>query len=379
MGTIYIDSDGFFWPSDISNEYMHDQRKGISFEKNNQPVSVLFEQYYLGFRSSMLICEDELNKEDGMKLLKEWRESCVKMAIDYTNKHLSSEESLPVDFLWIMKMSIVNLLKYEYPDAEKIPLVLTMKPLTSAYAKNRNTIVFPALVRSLLNHCNLVLLNQAYYVLDNKENKIDRRYLSRFILPYLIFCHDDISVMHLPIIGGYSDDVITTAFNFTNLQVMFILAHEYAHILLNHFDTDNESKTNEMKENQADAFALKVVLQLVENEDTSAKTNVFTAIRWLFKFQLLEETIGRLVRGDVLNGSISQYEERRSSFQKELIFNYKLTKTSLVDAIGFAAIVELQGVLSEYGVKLTNTIIQAFHDSKNKGEIEPWWEMITQK
>lgn len=80
-----------------------------------------------------------------------------------------------------------------------------------------------------------------------------------------------------------------------------------------------------------------------------------------------------------MNGSISQYEERRSSFQKELIFNYKLTKTSLVDAIGFAAIVELQGVLSEYGVKLTNTIIQAFHDSKNKGEIEPWWEMITQK
>ena len=57
-GKVFIDSDSFFWPSNISDEYMREQRKGISFEKDEQHQLELFEQYYLGFRSSLFICED---------------------------------------------------------------------------------------------------------------------------------------------------------------------------------------------------------------------------------------------------------------------------------------------------------------------------------
>lgn len=379
-GNIYIDSDSFFWPSDISDEYMHEQREGISFEKEEQPLEVLFEQYYLGFRSSMYICEEELDEEKGMKILKEWREACVLMARDYTIKHLNSDASLPVDFMWITKMAIINEIKREFPDAEKISLKLTMKPMISARVKNKETIIFPALIRTVLNHCNLVLINHAFNTIDNKLEVIDRRYLSRFILPYLLFCHDDFSVRNLPMIGGYSNQAITTALSYTNLQVMYIFAHEYAHVLLKHFDDDIiSSKTQEEIENEADAFALKVLLKHIDKEDTYTKDDIFTAIRWLFKYQFLEESIGILIRRDSLDAFLSNYEKRRSCFQSELIKSCNITGTSLLDIVGFVSIVELQGVLHEYGINLINTIIRAFNNSKNKGEIEPWWEMIAQK
>ena len=379
-GKVFIDSDSFFWPSNISDEYMREQRKGISFEKDEQHPLELFEQYYLGFRSSLFICEDELEVENGYKMLKDWREACISMARDYTVKHLDSDISLPVDFMWIIKMAIIKVVEDEYPDAEKIPLKLTMKPMISARVKDKNTIIFPALIRSVLNQCNLVLINHAFETIDKKSEVIDRRYLSRFVLPYLLFCHDDFSVRNLPIIGGYSEQAITTTLSYTNIQVMYIFAHEYAHILLKHFDDDFlSSKSYETKENEADAFALNIVLKYIDIDDRYTKDDVFTAIRWLFKYQLLEEGIGTLTRGEDLNDFRSGYEKRRSLFQSELIKKCNITGTSLLDMVGFVSIVELQNVLYEYGTNLINTMIKAFENSKHKGEVEPWWEMIVQK
>ena len=302
------------------------------------------------------------------------------MARDYTVKHLDSDISLPVDFMWIIKMAIIKVIKDEYPDTEKIPLKLTMKPMISARVKDKNTIIFPALIRSVLNQCNLVLINHAFETIDKKSEVIDRRYLSRFVLPYLLFCHDDFSVRNLPIIGGYSEQAITTTLSYTNIQVMYIFAHEYAHILLKHFDDDFlSSKSYETKENEADAFALNIVLKYIDIDDRYTKDDVFTAIRWLFKYQLLEEGIGILARGEDLNDFRSGYEKRRSLFQSELIKKCNITGTSLLDMVGFVSIVELQNVLYEYGTNLINTMIKAFGNSKHKGEVEPWWEMIVQK
>ena len=86
-----------------------------------------------------------------------------------------------------------------------------------------------------------------------------------------------------------------------------------------------------------------------------------------------------LTRGEDLNDFRSGYEKRRSLFQSELIKKCNITGTSLLDMVGFVSIVELQDVLYEYGTNLINTMIKAFENSKHKGEVEPWWEMIVQK
>ena len=379
--SVYIDIDSFFWPSNISDEYMNEQRYGISFDEESQSFDLLFEQYYLGFRSSLIICEETVTSEEKeLKALKDWREICILSARDYTIKHLNGDFSLPVDFMWITKMKIINEIKNEYPEAEGIPLKLSMKPRISAYTKNKNTIVFPALLRTVLNHCNLVLINNAFQSIETDSKIIDRQFLSRFILPYLLFCHDDFSVRNLPIIGGYSKAAITMALSYTNLQVMYIFAHEYAHVLLKHFDFENVSqKSQEILENEADDFALKIILEYIKTDDNYTKNDVFTAIRWLFKYQLIEDSIGKIIVKNDLKDFLSAYEERRACFQTKIIKRCNITGTSLIDAVGFCSIVEVQSVLYEYGTELIDKIIHAFNDSEIKGDVEPWWEMITQK
>ncbi len=377
---VYFDSDGFFWPSDISNEYMKEQRKEISIEKDDQPFYSIIEQYYLGFRSSIFICEDSVeNKEEAMKVLKKWREACFVSAIEYTQKHMTSDVVLPIDFLWIHRMEIINAIKQDFPNADKIQIKLSLKPRISAQVKNSN-IIFPALIRSLLIHCNLVLINQSLTIANNELEHINRRQLSRFIIPYLLFCHDDFSVSNLPIISPCSSQAMMLAFIYTNIQVEFIFAHEYAHILLNHsekYTANNESL--DVLENEADSFALNLLIKGTKNEGSYSKEDVFTAIRWLFKYQFLEERIGMLVRGESLSDHFSAYEKRRSAFQSDLIKEYGLSSTSIIDMIGFLSIIEVQNVLNEYGDNLINTIIKAFNKSKQKGELETWWTMITQR
>ena len=113
--SVYIDSDSFFWPSSISGEYMVEHRNGVSFDEESQSLDLLFEQYYLGFRSSLIICEDTITSEEkAINALEDWREACILSAQDYTMKHLKGDFSLPVDFMWITKMKIINELKNEY-------------------------------------------------------------------------------------------------------------------------------------------------------------------------------------------------------------------------------------------------------------------------
>lgn len=375
---IIIDSDGFFGFSIIEGEYMKNQHKFIFFEKEEEELDDLFEQYYLGLRSAMFICEDTIKDEDQVEeALREYREVCIHSAIAYVKNHIELGTALPVDFMWSVREIIVNELKKEFPKVENIKLQLSMKPRLSARTFDQN-IIFPALTRTVLIHCNLVIINSIFDVINEDGHlvgKIDRKQIARFIFPYLLYCHDNFSVKNLPIIGARSKNAIQTAFQFTNLQLIFIFAHEYAHIILNHF---NDSKENFVKENEADSLALKVVLAYVEKDNSYSQYDVLTAIRWLFKYQLIEESMGALARGEAIEDFESNFEERRGKFQAELFANSELKGSTLFESIGFCMIVELQNILYEFGLELVNDMIEIFHKSEKTGGIKPWWEKITQ-
>lgn len=375
-----LDSDGFFWPHDIDSKYMKKQRKLISFENDEKQLLNVFEQYYLGFRSAMFVCEDTITDKDEVdKALLKYREGCIHSALAYMKNQIDSKPSLPVDFMWIAREAIVHTLKKKFPKVETIKLQLSMKPRLSARTVERNVIVFPALTRAVLIHCNLIIINSTSDVLSEDGQfleEIDRRQIARFIFPYLLYCHDEFSVRNLPIIGGRSQNAIQTAFLFTNLQLIFIFAHEYAHILLNHF---SDSRDNFLKENEADSFALSVVLDYVEKDNSYSLQDVLAAIRWLFKFQLLEESMGTLSQGKTIEYFESNFEKRRGQFQAELFDHTELKGSTLFESAGFCAIVELQDILYESGLELVNSMIEIFHKSEKTGGIEPWWKKITQK
>lgn len=359
---------------------MKKQRKLISFEDDEKQLYNAFEQYYLGFRSSMFVCEDTItNEKEAYEALLEYRKACVHSAMAYMKNQIDLKPSLPVDFMWIAREAIVNTLKKKFPKVETIKLQLSMKPRLSARTVDGNVIVFPALTRAVLLHCNLTIINSTSDVLGEDGQfleEIDRKQIARFIFPYLLYCHDEFSVRNLPIIGGRSQNDIQTAFHFTNLQLIFIFAHEYAHILLNHF---NDSRDNLLKENEADSFALAVILDYIKKDNSYSLHDVLAAIRWLFKFQLLEESIGTLSQGKTIDYFASNFEKRRSQFQTELFDNTELIGSTLFESAGFCAIVELQDILYESGLELVNNMIEIFHKSEETGGVEPWWEKITQK
>lgn len=376
---ICIDSDGFFWPSDIDPKYMSKQRRHIFIEREDFSPFELFEQYYLGFRSSMYICEDGLEHEDeAKKVLLEWRHGCISSAMNYMKSHISSKASLPVDYIWIVKEMIVQELKRDYPEIDKIKLKLSMKPKFSPKS-DRNSITIPALLRTILLHCNLVILNSAFKGLERNEEwdqKVELRQVARFVLPYLLFCHDNISVGNLPMIGAHSKEAINTALQFTNIQMVYIFSHEYAHILLQHFE---DSRPSIDKENEADSFALDVTLAYADKDETYSKRDVLAAIRWLYKYQLIEESIGTIVRGRDLDYFQSDFENRRSAFQSKIFTESNIEGSTVLESMGFLMIVELQSILYEIGPMLIDEMIDAFNKSKKTGGVEPWWEKINLK
>lgn len=396
---ILLDSDGFFWPSDISEEYMKKEREFISFEEMKDNHYDVFEQYYLGFRSSLFICEDTIrnqkDKKEADRVLTEFRNGCVGSALAYMKNHIDSGPPLPVDFLWNIRDFIVNFLKKKYANVEKIELKLTMQPKFSARTVNQNTIIIPALTRTILLQCNMALINSIYDFTEgfdeskmkdfsmktesNANSVLDYNFKqtvqnARHIFPYLLYCHDNVSVMNLPMRGARSQDVVEYVLQFTNIQLAFIIAHEYAHILLNHF---NDNRDRYVKENEADSFAIKVLLAFVEKY--YSKEDLLISIRWLFKYQLIEQKLGELVQGQKVIGFDSNYEKRRGKCQYELLTKFKQGGCSIFETIGFCMLVDLQKILYDMGEELIDDILKAFEKSKKTGGVEPWWEKIAQE
>lgn len=376
---IVIDLDGFFLPTQSKSKFMKRKRIKVWFENDKEDLKELFEQYYLGFRSSLFVCENSLKVKDineANKAIREYCEACVPSALNCMKKHLASKPLLPADFIWITKSAITNILQKEFPNVKYINLCLSMKPQLSAKTINKNTIIFPALTRTVLTHCNLVIINSISDILSEDGHltgTINCQQLARFIFPYLLFCHDSFSVQNLPIIGARSTNAVQTAFHFTNLQLLFIFAHEYAHILLKHA---NSYKEPWEKENEADSFALKVVLAYTKKVPSYSEYDVFAAIRWLFKYQLIEESIGILTRGKEIENYNSSFEKRRGQFQSELFANSEINGSTIFESLGFCMIVELQKTLYENGLEIISDMIEIFHKSERTGEIEPWWKKI---
>lgn len=201
--------------------------------------------------------------------------------------------------------------------------------------------------------------------------------MARFCLPYFLFCHDNLSVRNLPIIGAATSDAFAAAHRLTNLQLIFIIAHEYAHLLLHHNRKKIvDSKINKNIEKEADDFALEILLSYLKTSQGDTAADVFTALRLLFKYQLLEYETGCLVRGENLDACDAEFEHRRSNVQHKVIENENLKQFYVYDAFCFAEAVMLQNILQEYGVPLIDDIIDAFYESENTGEIRPWWETI---
>ena len=393
----YLDVDGFFVFNDIlrqgtKTDDWKERCEYLSIDDEEQSREDLFEQFYFGFQSSINVVNNGTEKGfDKDKLERLFEILCLPEAEICVQQYEDGKLELPIGYLQGIRRYIVQKYMSNFPEIEEIKLRLTMKPRLTSRVSIDRTIYVPALARGVLNHFNLVLLNNAYSAIDTgiKTKTVnslrmlstlppeveDKQLLARLILPYLVFCHDNVSVANLPFITAYSAACYEHTKYYTNLQMLFICAHEYAHIILRHFDGSSE-KSNIEIECEADKMAVEMVVGYIKKDSVFTARDVFTAIRWLFKFQMLEESCGELLQNKTLCFRNSIFSHRRRKFQEEMQSTYKVHDVMAFDQIGFLQIIQLQNVLDEYGCSLLNSMLRAFENSKNKKEIEPWWEII---
>ncbi|MDR0918772.1 MAG: hypothetical protein LBM93_05915 [Oscillospiraceae bacterium] len=385
---IIVDIDGFFSQDDISKYYNEDNRRVLGFDYEEQDDNSLLEQFYLGLRSSSIFIAD---KNDNLNEVKDKiRKFCtlyLREAHNYVARH-KSKGNLPADFMWIIREVIKSTLNSEQSNIENVNFRLSMKPRLSARVFDSNTIVIPALSRTILLQCNLALTNSAYNAIEESgelngkvnifeiENYLNVSRLARNLLPCLIFCHDDIPVNNLPLFSGYTEDSVKTALAFTNLQMMFITAHEYAHIVLKHFINDDPKNPGFDKEYEADDFALNTLLNYINKTELFSADDVFTSIRWLFKFMLLEEMIGILIQGNSIKNYESLIEKRCARLQSRIINEHYVKTNTLLDIYGIFEIVAIENELKGQGVSITKELLECIEKSKITKEMEPWWEKI---
>jgi hypothetical protein len=81
---------------------------------------------------------------------------------------------------------------------------------------------------------------------------------------------------------------------------MFILAHEFGHIVLGHLGHKSLTKTQKLQfEREADQFAYEAMLQVLQSEEESSTVgDLWTAVRWLYQYQLLDEIVGNLLANE---------------------------------------------------------------------------------
>ena len=390
---IYLDEDSFFL-LDIDGKILNENNdtkhyEYTSIDDENQTADDLFEQLYFGFKSSINLVLGENNKFE-KKHLESLHELCVSVADACLLRHKMGVLKLPIPLISNIRTFIEHQYISKHPEVTDIRLLLTLKPRITARADRNNTIYLPALARGMLIHFNLMLLNIAFSSIDDgldietiKGNRlikklpdqINKQMITRAFLPYLAFCHDNISVSNLPFVSAHSSAAYKQMRLYTNIQMLFICAHEYSHIILHHFENTN-LKTQLELECEADEMALEMVVEYIRDDQVLSLDDIFTAIRWLFKYQMLEEYSGNFLQGLVVDYKKSSFEYRRKMFQITMQTKYNVTTVKAFDQIGFLQILQLQEVLIEYGIPLYNSMLNAFEKSKGKKEIDAWWEMI---
>ena len=148
-----------------------------------------------------------------------------------------------------------------------------------------------ALTREYLRTLNLIIWTYVFAVSEEviALEDVEKIQLLEQVLPYLLSLYRDINFSRLPIMRARSASVLHMAIQTTHIQLTFLLAHEYAHMLLH-----GEVLPSSAAEFEADKFAYELLMKLPWSYESG---DIWTAIRWLFRMIVLERITGAILYG----------------------------------------------------------------------------------
>jgi hypothetical protein len=252
---------------------------------------------------------------------------------------------------------VADRLRPEYPDVDGIQVVATFEHRLSARSfPDRRVIEVSALTREYLKTINLLLWTCVTLAREGRVIPADQgEFFLDLVLPYVLALHRDVRHSLLPIVRVTGARTMAGALTSTRIQLTFLLAHEYAHLLLHDGDASSPER-----EAEADEFAYGLLMTLPWGYDIG---RVWIALRWLFKILELERCVG----ATLYHGRVHRHDDatvRRGGGMLRHFREHPPDRPSnLFEMRGTGLIVQARHVLARRGASWLRDYATEYHDA----------------
>ncbi|HNH27280.1 MAG TPA: ImmA/IrrE family metallo-endopeptidase [Anaerolineales bacterium] len=345
----------------------------------------LEEQYYLMLRSSIVPTLGCINSFVESGVLRELRKISAELVVRHT---LNGKAERP---FWIDQEipKIIEKVRKHCGFVNDIEVLISVEGRIHARAISNRKIVLACGFREFLRHCNLVLwtlldlmqpsqLHDGFtsFILENTGD------LARGILPYFLAAFDLIPVANIPFVATSRVGILFTANQTARIQATYLLAHEYAHIALGHFNIDRRKLDREEKERleiEADRFALNIVVELANDSEIDKPGDVWLALRWLHEYRIIEEVIAKVSAGafDSLDSLASTRRKNALNEMRNLTYFDSCDKADLAYAsFGLVLLFALKSTIVSGGDKLISNILEQIAKVHDGPASSTWWKSM---
>lgn len=338
-------------------------------------VFELLNTYYFQLRASLTSIGDG---PDLPKRFAEARRQILQVAARLTLQHLRS--GIPEKPAWIegTRRAVVEASKAEFADASRISIRLDQIPRLQCRALPSGEVCISAFTRPFFSHLSLCVYSLIDSLSDEtwqEEFQEAETALIRMTLPYFIFMNDVVPVSRLPQMGAPDLGVFESAQIATEIQMRFLLAHEFGHLLEGHPLSRPQDRASALeREYVADAFAYRMTMGSLSDELVVV---AYPSLRWIFHLQQLDEVVGCLLRGRVPEVESLAFDQRKNRLYSVL------TKVRPVPRVawkkenaGTALLMSMKHRILGLGCDKLRAIADELSRDLNVATAQPWWEAL---
>jgi len=336
--------------------------------------------YYLQCRSAMrpIGTATEVDQD----VITAWRQRSLMMAHALLAQH--DRTGRPVTPAWFDDdlQGVLAELKQLYPTPDEVTMHPTLVPRVHARARRSGMIDISLMTREMLMHMNCALFalvdddlsawqemaddsgeaassyGHAQAFLFGRDPEVQE--MARAFFPYWIMSHDVLHAHLMPFAGMPSREAFEFAHYLTAVQMRFILAHEYGHLYLNHFDRPARTVAEKTQiETEADQFAYRYLAETSKWDDGTQPGMLWIAARWLFRYQLGETLVGQILRGRSTLLDDLPVNTRRAALY-ECGADAMAGATHLIAERGHVILIALTAALREKGPDIVPELLDRF-------------------
>jgi hypothetical protein len=355
-------------PSDFPNT---EEIVKILLSRHTRPdLFELLNLYYFQLRGSYVFFgEWEIEKaNEGMKLL---RETVQYEAARLTVLHQRWGRPFMPSWIEDTRQILLGMISGSYPEASGVQITLDQVPRVQCRASKEGKIRVSALTREFYVHFNLVILR---WVADYTDPPTFSE-MCRMMLPYLLQMNDRIPFSRLPQLSTPSRQTAEEAFTIADLQMLFLLAHEYGHLHLDHPNRPRGGKEEALAwEFAADQFAF---LHVGRGCNQYGVDHFYMGIRWLFQIQQIDEIVGAILRGQDYDFEDLIFQQRKN----ELYTLYQYVNGPTVEGntrecLGTGQLMTFKAGLRSLSTEDLRQIADELSYDLNEREPTKWWEKL---